>query len=81
MDEGGVDRLRKWLVNRSQGLDRLALTYEVKWTRYTQLIPTSTQVQKVNIFTQRRLILSQNLSAMRKCRPWDFPPAGGETNS
>lgn len=64
LDGEGVDRLRRWLVHRAQGLDRLALEYEVVWGRYTQLIPTSTQVQKVNSFMQRRLLLGQNLGAM-----------------
>ena len=66
MDDSGPDRLRKWLVFRSQGLDRLALGYGVVWGRYTQIIPTSTQVQKVNVFMQRRMILGQGLNAMGK---------------
>jgi hypothetical protein len=66
IDEGGLDRLRKWLVFRSQGLDRLALGYGVVWGRYTQIIPTSSQVQRVNVFMQKRLLLGQNVNSMSK---------------
>ena len=56
--------LRRWLVNRASGLDRLNFGYAITWPKHTQLIPTSTQVHKVNIYMQRRLVLRQNLGAM-----------------
>ena len=59
-----LQALRRWLVNRSEHLDRLTFYYAVVWPRHTQIIPTSTQVHRVNIYMQRRAVLSQNLEAM-----------------
>jgi hypothetical protein len=63
-DAKSVAALRRWLVNRSAHLDRLSFGYGVAWPKQTQLIPTSTQVHKVNIYMQRRLVLAQNLGVL-----------------
>jgi hypothetical protein len=64
MRPDSLQALRRWLVNRSEHLDRLNFHYAITWPRHTQIIPTSTQVHKVNIYMQRRAVLSQNLEAM-----------------
>ena len=56
--------LRRWLVNRTDGLDRLHWHYGLAWTKNNQIIPTSTQVHRINTYIQRRTLLNQNLEAM-----------------
>ena len=56
--------LRRWLVNRAENLDRLGWSYNLAWTKNNQIIPTSTQVHKINTYIQRRTLLQQNLEAM-----------------
>ena len=56
--------LRRWLVNRSEGMDRLPWQYDIVWTKNTQIVPTSTQVHRINTYIQRRTILPHNLEAM-----------------
>jgi hypothetical protein len=73
--------LRRWLVNRSSALDRLNFEYAVWWPKHTQLIPTSTQVHKVNIYMQRRLVLRQNLGAMGESFLSFFPTCLSPTGS
>lgn len=60
----GVASLRRWLVDRSNGLDRLGWHYSIAWPKATQIFPTSTQVHRINTYIQRRSILNQNLEAM-----------------
>ncbi|KAK5174288.1 ferrochelatase hem15 [Saxophila tyrrhenica] len=59
-----IASLRRWLTNRAEGLDRIAFHYGIVWTRRTQIIPTSTQVHRINVYIQRRTILSTHLEAM-----------------
>ena len=59
-----IAALRRWLVNRTEGLDRLHWHYSIAWPRHTQIVPTSTQVHRSNTFAWRRRLLNQNLEAM-----------------
>lgn len=56
--------LRKWLVSRSDSLDRLPWHYNLTWKKNHQILPTSTQVHKINTYLNRRTLLHQNLEAM-----------------
>lgn len=64
MNRDTLASLRRWLVDRSTHLDRLNFSYTITWPKHSQIIPTSTQVHKVNIYMQRRAVLSQALEAM-----------------
>ncbi len=44
-----IASLRRWLVNRGEGLDRIAFQYGIVYTRHTQIIPTSSQVHRINV--------------------------------
>lgn len=59
-----IASLRRWLVKRAEGLDRLAWNYSIGWSKHTQLVPTSTQVHRINVYIQRRTLLNQNLESM-----------------
>lgn len=63
-----IANLRRWLTLRATALDRIAFTYGVAWTKQTQIIPTSTQVHRINVYINRRALLSQNLEAMANLR-------------
>lgn len=63
-----IASLRRWLTLRATALDRIAFTYGVAWSKQTQIIPTSTQVHRINVYINRRALLSQNLEAMANLR-------------
>lgn len=63
-NKDSLSNLRRWLVNRSEGMDRLPWHYDIAWTKNTQIVPTSTQVHRINTYIQRRTILIHNLEAM-----------------
>ena len=59
-----IDRLRRWLTSRADGLDRIPFQYKVVWGKHMQIIPTSQQVHRINVYISRTSILNQNLEAM-----------------
>ena len=60
----GITDLRRWLQNRTEGMHIFPLTYSIVWPKATQILPTSTQVHRINTYLRRRSILIQNLEAM-----------------
>lgn len=56
--------LRRWLVNRGKGLDRIPWQYGLCWKYPHQLVPTSGPVRRLNTYVEQRKILEQNLEAL-----------------
>lgn len=57
--------LRRWLVNRSEGLDRLGWRYTIAWPKAMQILPSYTEIRTINVYIQRRVVLNQTLRQMK----------------
>lgn len=64
VNKESIDHLRRWLTSRADGLDRIPFQYNVIWGKHRQIIPTSTQVHRINVYIQRRTDLNHNMEAL-----------------
>lgn len=56
--------LRRWLDNRSNGLDRLPWSYSIYWKSKHEITPGFSEDKKVSTYCRRQEILEQNLEGM-----------------
>lgn len=68
--------LRRWAQQRTEDMYTLPLSYTLAWPKHTQLVPTSSSVQRINTYIQRRSVLIANLEGIQNlCK--EIPEALG----